>query len=82
VRHQQPSQLHSFLSIEVQQSRCGSAFWRQSLYATVFSKLKVLLPLLLPGMKEGDDAILALVFGVRRRNVGSLLEVTAQATHA
>ena len=80
--HQQPSQLHPFLSVEVQQSPRGSAFRRQSLYATVFSEMKVLLPPLLPGMKEGDDAVLALVFRVRRRDVGTLLEVTAQATQA
>jgi hypothetical protein len=31
LSHQQPSQLHPFLSVEVQQSRRGSAFRRQPL---------------------------------------------------
>ena len=62
--HQQPSQLHPFLGIEVQQSRRGSAFRCQPLKAPIFSELKVLMLPLLPRMKEGDEAILASVFRV------------------
>ena len=48
----------------------------------IFSQLKVNVPALLARMKQGHDVVRTPGFRVRRRNVGPLFQVTAQATQA
>src|SRR5262249_17411198 len=80
--HQQSAQLHAFLRVEIQEPRCGATFRSHALYAPIFSQLKVSVPALLTRMKQRHDAVGTPGFRVCRRDVGTLFQVTAQATQA
>ena len=76
------AQLHTLIRVEIQEPRCGATFPSHALYVPIFSELKVGVPTLLARMKQRHDAVGTPGFGVCRRDVGALFEVTAQATQA
>lgn len=57
LSHQQSSQLHTFLRVEIQGSRCGATYRSHSLYAPIFLQLKVGVPTLLARMKQRHNAV-------------------------